>query len=349
MVDIINKRCLECNKQPTFNYEGEKNGLYCKLHKKENMVDIINKRCLDCNKQPTFNYEGEKNGLYCKLHKKENMINVLEKRKCLECKSRPTFNYEGEKNGLYCNLHKKENMVDIINKRCLNCNKQPTFNYEGEKNGLYCDSHKKNGMVNVVSKKCQTPLCEIQISNLKYNGYCMRCFMYTFPDKPVSRNYKTKETSVKDFVLSNNSNETWIGDKRIQDGCSKNRPDLICDFGEKLVIVEIDENQHVDYNSTCQIARLNNLSQDVYFRPIILIRFNPDDYIDEKGEKIKSPWIKGKDGIIRIIKKTQTEWNKRLQKLDEEIKKSKSRETKELIEIVHLFYDGCNSTYGHRF
>jgi len=339
MIDVDNNKCLDCNTRPNFNFENEKQGIYCFTHKKENMIDVMHGKCLDCNKRPTFNFEEENIPIYCSYHKKENMINIIDK-KCLDCNLIPTFNYEGEKNGLYCNLHKKENMINVLEKRkCLECEKRPSFNYNEKKEPLYCNSHKKNGMVNVVSKKCQTPLCEILISNLKYNGYCMRCFMYTFPDKPVSRNYKTKETSVKDFVLSNNSNETWIGDKRIQDGCSKNRPDLICDFGEKLVIVEIDENQHADYNSTCEIARLNNLSQDVYFRPIILIRFNPDDYINEKGEKIKSPWIRGKDGIIKIIKQTQTEWNKRLQKLDEEIKKSKSRETKELIEIVHLFYD----------
>jgi len=41
---------------------------------------MINKNntCLieDCSIQPCFNFKGEKKGLYCTRHKKENMINV---------------------------------------------------------------------------------------------------------------------------------------------------------------------------------------------------------------------------------------------------------------------------------
>jgi hypothetical protein len=82
MVDVKNKRCIRegCNLiNPVFNIEGSKKGLYCKIHKKENMVDVINKRCIGCNLRPSFNIEGSKAGLYCKAHKKENMVDVLHK------------------------------------------------------------------------------------------------------------------------------------------------------------------------------------------------------------------------------------------------------------------------------
>ena len=49
MVDVKNKKCLEnnCNKQPNYNLQNEKYGIYCKEHKKENMIDIKNKKCIE--------------------------------------------------------------------------------------------------------------------------------------------------------------------------------------------------------------------------------------------------------------------------------------------------------------
>jgi len=44
--------------------------------------------------------------------------------------------------------------------------------------------------------------------------------MNLFPDKPVSRNYKTKEYTVVEFVKITFPDLSWISDKRILDGCS---------------------------------------------------------------------------------------------------------------------------------
>jgi hypothetical protein len=43
------KKCKEdnCNKQPVFNFINEKYGIYCKIHKKENMINVIDKKCLE--------------------------------------------------------------------------------------------------------------------------------------------------------------------------------------------------------------------------------------------------------------------------------------------------------------
>lgn len=55
-------------------------------------------------------------------------------------------------------------------------------------------------MVNVKSPICKTPLCSTTVSE-KYEGYCLPCFIHMFPDKPNSRNYKTKERAVVEYVL----------------------------------------------------------------------------------------------------------------------------------------------------
>ena len=71
------------------------------------------------------------------------------------------------------------------------------------------------------------------------------------------------------------------------------RPDLFLDFGYQVLIVEIDENQHQNYDCSCENKRLMELSQDVQHKPIVFIRFNPDDYMDQE-RKISSCWTTNK-------------------------------------------------------
>ncbi len=334
MIDVIHKRCLECDKIPHFNFEGETKGLYCLNHKKDGMIDVIHKRCLECDKQPHFNIEGETKGLYCSKHKKDGMIDVVSK-KCLDCDKNPVFNFEWETKRLYCLNHKKEGMVNVIAKMCLECGKQPHFNFEGETKGLYCLNHKKDGMIDVINKRCKTYLCSTLVGE-KYDGYCLFCYMNLFPDKPVSRNYKTKEYSVVEYVKNNFTNLNWISDKRISGGCSRRRPDLFLDLIYQIIIIEIDENQHTDYDCSCENKRIMELSQDLGHRPIIFIRFNPDEY-----DTISSCWGRNKTGICVVKKSKRVEWEERLHTLGDTIKYwiNPDNETDKTIETIQLFFD----------
>ena len=49
------------------------------------------------------------------------------------------------------------------------------------------------------------------------------------------------------------------------------------------------------------------LSQDHGHRPIIFIRFNPDDYIKE-GVNITTCWAPDKTGICVVQKSKRNEW-----------------------------------------
>ncbi len=71
-----------CNKKAFFNYAGEK-AISCKTHKLPGMIDVKNKKCLECSKNPLFNFKGVKGGIYCNSHKKDNMVNVTH-RMCIE-------------------------------------------------------------------------------------------------------------------------------------------------------------------------------------------------------------------------------------------------------------------------
>jgi hypothetical protein len=164
--------------------------------------------------------------------------------------------------------------------------------------------------------------------------------MNLFPDKPVCRNYKTKEYAVVEYVKNKFTHLNWIADKIISGGCSKRRPDLLLDLGDKSIIIEIDENQHIDYDCSCENKRIMELSQDLGHRPIIFIRFNPDDY-EKDGESITSCWGQDKKGICNIKRSKKSEWNERLNTLEEHINYwiTPGNITNKTIEIIQLYYD----------
>jgi len=344
MVDVVNKRCLHegCDKQPTYNFQGQKKALYCNEHKREEMVDVVNKRCLHegCHKLPTYNFQGQKQRLYCNEHKQPEMVDIVHKR-CLHegCDKQPTYNFQGQKKALYCNEHKREEMVDVVNKRCLHegCHKQPTYNFQGQKKALYCNEHKQQEMVDIVHKRCLTHLCDTHVTN-KYKGYCFRCFMYIFPESPLLRNYKTKEASVVAFVKGNFETYSWISDKRVEGGCSRRRPDLLLDLGQKVIIIEIDENQHVGYDCSCENKRIMEISQDLGHCPIIFIRFNPDDYL-QGNANVTSCWGITKAGICQVKPSKMNEWNTRLSSLQSVIEYWIHHDSERTVEIIQLYYD----------
>jgi hypothetical protein len=164
--------------------------------------------------------------------------------------------------------------------------------------------------------------------------------MNLFPDKPVSRNYKTKEYSIVEYVKSKYPTLTWIADKIINGGCSKRRPDLLLDLGYQIVILEVDENKHADYDCSCENKRIMELSQDLGHRPIVFIRFNPDDY-DKNGKKVTSCWGIDKNGICLVKKTKRNEWTQRLHTLEEHINYwiNPLNKTDKTIETIQLFYD----------
>lgn len=346
MVNVTGKRCEHpnCKVIAQFNIEGEKNGKFCSKHKLQGMIDIKHSRCEfeECNLSPCYKFENDTHCRFCSKHKLDGMIDGKH-RKCIEegCDTSPSYNYEDGELPLYCFQHKLDEMIDIKHELCNDegCNLRPMFNFLGETKGVFCNSHKLDNMEDVVNKQCLSEWCNTQVRLNKYQGYCLFCYIHLFPDKPVTRNYKTKERSVVDFVLNNFPNFSWVTDKKIQDGCSRRRPDLLLDLGYQAIIIEVDENQHINYDCSCENKRLMELSQDIGHRPIIFIRFNPDSYINKTNVIIKSCWRANQNGIFIITKDNNKEWNNRLDVLKNQIEYWSNNNTNKTIEIIHLFYD----------
>ena len=154
------------------------------------------------------------------------------------------------------------------------------------------------------------------------------------------RNHKTKERHVADYIKQEFPQYDFTFDKIIQDGCSRRRPDILLDMAEYVIIIEIDENQHQKYDSSCENKRLMEIFQDCGSRPLIMIRFNPDQYYNN-AKSIPSCWTTTNEKGLYIIKtSSKKEWESRLQKLKETITSQIdfSEERKD-IDIIHLFYD----------
>jgi hypothetical protein len=347
MVNSLEKRCegkLEngtmCGKVRIFNYPGKKGGLFCADHKEEGMVNVVNKMCEECGiTVSSYGWPG-KSKTHCSQHKKEGMLD-LKHSKCSHsnCSKSPSYSYEG-KAATHCVEHKVDGMVDVKHKKCITCKiKYPFYNYSGMKPALYCLDHKVEGMVDVEHTKCLSTWCDERYSNKAFEGYCYRCFLYLFPDKPIVRNYKTKETAVVEYIKTTFSNVTWITDKRVQDGCSMRRPDLFLDLGYQILIIEVDENQHNKYDCTCENRRIMEISKDVGHRNIVLIRFNPDDYIDKHGNRVLKCWTNNKQGVVSVNKNDSKRWNERLKTLALHVQYWIDNHTDKMLECIQLFYD----------
>jgi len=283
-------------------------------------------RCKDCGYKYKYNPES----LKCEHGKWNNRCKICGycehdklKTNCIKC--RPNNFCEHEKRKDKCkecnpNYKKYKSFYDPERRRCKH-----------DKLKVYC---KDCGG----SRLCKSEWCETIAKQKHYEGYCMFCFMHLFPDKKVARNYKTKEKDVVERVKEAFPDFTWVHDKKVQDGCSKRRPDLLLDLGSHIIIIEIDEDKHSGYDSSCENKRLMELSQDVHHRPIVFIRFNPDKYIDEDGNTVRSCWRMNKNGILTIAKTKEEEWKKRTDVLKETIQYWTDNIVEKTVEIIELFY-----------
>jgi hypothetical protein len=90
-----------------------------------------------------------------------------------------------------------------------------------------------------------------------------------------------KEHYVRNYLKKEFPNIKIVFNKKIDNGCSKRRPDVRIECLTHTIIIEVDEKQHNAY--TCESKRLCELFTDLGNRPLVMIRFNPDRYDKNKG------------------------------------------------------------------
>jgi hypothetical protein len=352
-MNVKDRKC-PCGKRPIFNLPGEKIGLWCANceEKPSHAIDVVNKKC-ECGKAiPKFNLPGETIGKWCDNceDKPANAINVRSKM-CVCGKARPNFNLPGEKIAIWCDNceDKPENAINVLCPRCV-CGLGANFNIPGQtpkycgncrtfgmvvrpkkqcivkkckqlaifgidKQRLHCEEHKTEEEYNLVERKCES--CGL-MDVLDNNNICRSCDPTNF-----QKYIKRKEYRIKDLLDAQQLK--YVHDK-IPNGtkCGRERPDFVFKFVDRIVILEVDENQHKSYPEECEKIRMLNITQSFGGIPVFWIRYNPDDF-KTLNEKRKS---------------TITQ-NAKEQHLIDWLKWSFQREMKNLGEVVYLFYDGC--------
>lgn len=214
--------------------------------------------------------------------------------------------------------------------RCKSCKGSQVCEHNKELKICYICS--PNSKAFCINKKCS-----ILAHNKRYRGYCSRCFFFTFPNEKITRNYRSKEREVVNFIKTNYTSSEIIFDNCINGGCSSKRPDILFKYNDYVIIVEVDENQHRYNDKIYEIERVNILMSDINDKKMVLIRFNPDSY-KIKDKMVPSCWKMNKEsGILSIINKKQ--WNIRLNKLKEEIDTYINMDIIDPFYVVKLYYD----------
>jgi hypothetical protein len=185
---------------------------------------------------------------------------------------------------------------------------------------------------------CANHMCESR-GYEQYRSYCIRCFAHLYPEEPITKRHKTKESSVIHFLKEAFPDRPWVFDRKVDNGCSRYRPDIFLDLLTHSLIVEVDENQHDSYDCECENKRLMALFQDLGSRPLVLIRFNPDEYTKASGKRMKSCFVyRNVNGLPSI--RSPEYWESRLETLRSRIQHYLQVLPDREVTVEHLYYDG---------
>ena len=78
----------------------------------------------------------------------------------------------------------------------------------------------------------------------------------------------------------------YVSHDRTIDGgeCERYRPDFVFDAGTHMVVLEVDERQHKEYQQLCEQQRMVNISQ-AFGMQTLFIRYNPDGFTTHTGAR----------------------------------------------------------------
>ena len=362
--------CVKC--KPELLCPHSKRKQHCKECSSDKFCEHNRKRetCRECNKEGVECEHGIRK-YNCRECNPQSVLCPHQKLKndCPEC--RPNLKCEHGKYKRFCSKCNPEIICEhgIQRRRCKECEPSIVCIHNVRKNDctrcyvslLCCHSTRKKDCLVCNKKKlccihnlrkkyckecdgsllCKFETCET-VANKKYDGYCAYCFIKLFPDNIIVKNYKTKERAVVDFVKKHFPDNKWRWNKQIEDGKYKKRPDLFLSLEHQNIIIEVDENMHQTYDYVCEEKRIGEIADDLNYRSIVFIRFNPDGYFDIDGKKIKSCWtIQKITGISYVNQRDETNWKNRLNRLKETLEYWMNIENKtdKPIEIIQLFYD----------
>lgn len=147
---------------------------------------------------------------------------------------------------------------------------------------------------------------------------------------------RQKEFNVIQFVIKTFNDLKWNINEPIETNDYVCKPDLRLDMKDRMIFVEIDENQHKAYDTDREIERLLHIHNEIYIKNVFFIRFNPDAFVSDEL-KYNSCWKYNDDNKMCLYDEDQ--WEFRLNILKETIINCMKCEITTQFEIIYLFYD----------
>ena len=217
---------------------------------------------------------------------------------------------------LLCSHKKREH-------RCLQCTDIRKDFCEHNKTKYSCVYCAKN-------RNSFCKLCDFMyVANGQYKPYCFKCYCYLNPDEKIPVRFKQKQHYIRDKIKE--KYDDFIYDKPIDGGCSKKRPDFLFDQKTHSTMIEVDEIQHDYHGYSCENKRIMSIFKDLAKRPLVVIRFNPDEYDNKKG-------CFSFDKKNRLVV-NEEEFDVRMEKLLEVLKYHLENIPDKELTIIKLFFD----------
>ena len=290
------------------------------------MVDVTHRRCeyKECNiVSPAFDIMGGK-GRFCFEHKSIDMVNVKAKFcEIKDCKKSVYYGKPGHKM-THCFNHREKGMIRRSNSKCTDCKELAIWGMNWVPK--HCEKHKTDDEQNLVERNCSS--CNL-LYILDKTDKCENC-------NPISwaRTRLAKQNALMDYLDSQNL-KGLSTDTMVDNGvCGKERPDRIYDFGDKIIILECDENQHQERPCICEQTRMVNIGQTFGGTPVYFIRWNPDDYTPENDKKVPETLKKRHKLCADFIN---------------DIKDSKTTLPIALVSAIYMYYDGWSSLANEKW
>ena len=170
-INVTDRFCIRCEKNPKFNYPGSATGLTCEEHSVFGMLNVLDSTCYyyGCTNAPTHSNDGV---LFCMEHRYGNSREYSHTNtKCINC-IKPTNH-----GSLYCTVHDKYS----TSKKCIypECKRIARFNYKKFPGPIFCARHSLHGMISADRKEqlCRVLECENELTISPF--YCQEHLAFT--------------------------------------------------------------------------------------------------------------------------------------------------------------------------
>lgn len=319
MEDVTHRhRCTKCKTTfASYALKGTTRPICCAgCADKETMEDITRRKCVICKEKPAgYGLKGTTKSTHCSNCKDSETMEYLGSRtkKCVVCKiTVSSYCLKGTVKPTHCSKCKDPDTMERISGKCITCKDTfASFALIGTTKAIYCAGCTNRDTTEPVFKCCSVYGCSLYVfKKASVHKLCSQHFVEKFPDSDVLTRIKFKERGVVLELKKMFPELKFVWDKNVSK-CSKKRPDLLVDLGVIILIIDVDEHAHADYDVSCEKSRIIEIVYQ-FDSPVYMIRFNTDEC------KLRPSAFKNsyKDGELAFRK---NEWVERFETLVNEI------------------------------